>query len=87
MKNAAAADAADAAGPLCGGSTVDSDKPVIGTLELGHSLVRSLVRSHRSLIRLLRTARFTRALRCAHSFPSSWDNVVFDVPKSGGSEP
>ena len=35
---------------------------------LGHSLVRSLVRSHRSLIRLLRTARFARALRCAHSF-------------------
>ena len=34
---------------------------------LGHSLVRSLVRSHRSLIRLLRTGRFARALRCAHS--------------------
>ena len=48
---------------------------------LGHSLVRSLVRSHRSLIRWLRTARFARALRCAHSFarslthslPSSWE--------------
>ena len=37
---------------------------------LGHSL-RSLVRSHRSLIRLLRTARFARALRCAHSFARS----------------
>ena len=37
--------------------------------------------SHRSLIRLLRTARFARALRCGHSFvrslthslPSSWE--------------
>ena len=32
---------------------------------LGHSLLRSLVRSHRSLIRLLCTARFARSL--AHS--------------------
>ena len=32
---------------------------------LGHSLVRSRVRWYRSLIRLLRTARFARALRCA----------------------
>ena len=48
---------------------------------LGHSLVRSLVHSHRTLIRFLRTARFARALRCAHSFvrspihslPSSWE--------------
>merc|ERR1711951_261612 len=38
---------------------------------LGHSLLRSLVRSHRSLIRLLRTARFARALRCAHLFARS----------------
>ena len=38
---------------------------------LGHSLLHSLVRSHRSLIRLLRTARFARALRCAHSFSRS----------------
>ena len=37
-------------------------------IRLGHSLVRSHVRSHRSLVRLLRTACFTRALRCAHSF-------------------
>ena len=29
---------------------------------LGHSLVRSLVHSHRTLIRLLRTARFARPL-------------------------
>ena len=35
---------------------------------LGHSLVRSLVRSHHSLNRLHRTARFARVLRCAHSF-------------------
>ena len=33
----------------------------------GHSLVRPLVRSHRSLIRMLRTARLAHALRCAHS--------------------
>ena len=32
---------------------------------LGHSLLRSIVGSHRSLIRLLRTARFARALRYA----------------------
>ena len=38
---------------------------------LGHSLLRSLVHSHRSLIRLLRTARFARALCCAHSFARS----------------
>ena len=30
--------------------------------------VRSLVRSHRSLVRLLQTARFACALRCAHWF-------------------
>ena len=30
---------------------------------LGHSLLRSLVRSHRALIRLLRTDRFARVLR------------------------
>ena len=34
---------------------------------LGHSLFRLLVRSHHSLIRLLRTGCFARALRCAHS--------------------
>ena len=38
---------------------------------IGHSILRSLVRSHRSLSRLLRTARFARALRCAHSFAHS----------------
>ena len=48
---------------------------------LGHSLLRSLVRSHHSLIRLLRTARFAHALCCAHlfarllphSFRTSWE--------------
>ena len=35
---------------------------------LGHSLVRLLVRSHRSLVHLLRTALFARTLRFAHSF-------------------
>ena len=38
---------------------------------LGHSLVHSLVCSHRSLVCLLRTARFARALRCTHSFVRS----------------
>ena len=38
---------------------------------LCNSFIRSLVRSHRSLIRLLHTARFARALRCAHSFARS----------------
>ena len=38
---------------------------------LAHSLLHSLARSHRSLIRLLRTACFARALCCAHSFARS----------------
>ena len=38
---------------------------------LGPSLLCSLARSHRSLIRLLRTARFARALHCALSFARS----------------
>ena len=48
----------------------------IQTEVLGHSLVRSLVRSHRSLARLLRTARFARALRCAHSFARSLTSLT-----------
>ena len=36
-----------------------------------HSLLRSLVRPHHSLIRLLPTACFARALRCTHSFVRS----------------
>ena len=43
---------------------------------LGHSLLRSLFGSHRSIIRLLRTARFARALRCAHSFDRSLANSL-----------
>ena len=35
---------------------------------LDHLLVHLLVRSHRSLICLLRTAHFARALHCAHLF-------------------
>ena len=53
---------------------------------MDHSLIRSLIRSHRSLIRLLRTASFARALCRAHSLarllarslthslPSSWES-------------
>ena len=54
-----------------------SEQPKVKT-ELGHSLVRPLVRSHRSLIRLLRPTCFARALRCthslAHSLPSSLES-------------
>ena len=38
---------------------------------LGHSLLRLLVRLHRWLVCLLYTARFARALCCAHSFARS----------------
>ena len=51
-------------------------QPRIQTVVLGHSLVRSLVPSHRSLVRLLRTARFARALRCAHSFARSLTSLT-----------
>ena len=43
---------------------------------LGHPLLRSLARSHHSLIRFLRTARFARALRSAHSFVHSLTNSL-----------
>ena len=49
----------------------DSGTIEILMLTIGHLFVRSLVRSHRSLVRLLRTARFARALRSAHSFARS----------------
>ena len=42
------------------------EQPKIQTVVLGHLLVRLLIRPHRSLVCLLRTARFARALRCAH---------------------
>ena len=48
----------------------------------GHSLVRSLVRSHCSLIRLLRTARYARALRCAHSLAHGKDEYVYKLNAS-----
>ena len=51
-------------------------EPRIQTAVLGHSLVRSLVRSHRSLVRLLRTARFARALHCAHSLARSLTSLT-----------
>ena len=47
------------------------EQPKIQTAVPGHSLVRSLVRSHRSLVRLLRTACFPCALHCAYSFACS----------------
>ena len=51
-----------------------------------------LVRSHRSLIHLLRTACFARALRYAHSFVRSLTRVLLnlwrsDVTASGCSDP
>ena len=52
----------------------------IQTEVLGHSLIHSLVRSHRSLIRMLRTARFARALRCAHSFARSLTSLTPSLP-------
>ena len=44
------------------------DQPKTQMYVLGHSLVRSLVHSHRSLLCLLRPARFARALRCTLLF-------------------
>ena len=65
----------------------DSEPLKIGTLVMSHSLIRSLVRLHRSLTRLLHTARFillaslarcyVRSLARSLSFPSSWDNGIF----------
>ena len=58
-----------------------TEQPKIQTNVLGHSLVDSLVRLHRSLFRLLHPACFARALRCAHSLtcslrslPRLWDS-------------
>ena len=45
----------------------DSEHLEMGILVTGYSLIRSLARSHHPLVRLLRTRRSTRALRCAHS--------------------
>ena len=54
---------------------------------LGHSLVRLLVRSHRSLIHLLRTARFAHALRCAHSFARSLAHFLTNASTSYSFNP
>ena len=58
---------------------------------LSHSLVRPLSRSHRSLSRLPRAARFARALSCAHSFvrsltqllPSAWERGLQPISSLG----
>ena len=56
-------------------------------------LLRFVVRSHCSFLRLVRTARVARALCCACSFarstpsvPISWESVTVYVPKSCCSE-
>ena len=48
----------------------------IGMLVMRNLLTRSLVRSHRSLLRLLRTTHFARALRCAHLFAHSLTSLT-----------
>ena len=48
---------------------------------------RSSVRSHRSLVRLLRTARFARALRCAHSWESEFLMSQIDLNLSHSAIP
>ena len=48
-------------GRTMGRMQCDSEPLRIGALVMSHSLIRSLVRSHRALIRLLHTARFARA--------------------------
>ena len=55
------------------------EQPRIQTAKLGHSLVRLLVRSHCLLVRLLRTARFARALRCAYSLARSLAHFVHSL--------
>ena len=45
---------------------------------LGHSFVRLLIRSHRSLICLIHTACFAHALHCAHLFACS---LISFIPK------
>ena len=53
---------------------------------LGHSHLRLLVHSHRSLIHLLRTARFARALRCAYSFARSLTHFRVQTYRDRGKE-
>ena len=69
-------------GPKHGGS----EQPRIGTSLLVYSLLRTFVRSDRSLIRYIHTARFAHALRCPHSFTRTahsltlqWESEWFDA--------
>ena len=55
---------------------VDNSKEYVHTAAVGQSHVRLFVRSHRSLVRLLWTARFARALHCAHSFARSLTSLT-----------
>ena len=48
----------------------------LSTGPLARPFARLLVRSHRSLIHLLQTSRFARALRCAHSFARSLTSLT-----------
>ena len=50
------------------------------------SSIRSFVRSHRSLIRLLHFTRFDRALRCAHSLACGTVNVLMPFILYSGSQ-
>ena len=52
-----------------GNQTSDLEFLEIGTLVMAISLIRSLVCFQRSLVYLLRTARFARVLRCAATTP------------------
>merc|ERR1719334_1541732 len=49
---------------------------LLASLAPSAALTCSLVRSHRSFVRLLRTARFARALRCAHLFARSLTPLI-----------
>ena len=63
-------------GPTDGWTDAPWFKTAKNTEVLGHSLVCWLVCSHRSLLCLLQTARFARALRCAHSFTRSLTSLI-----------
>ena len=52
------------------------EQPRIQTEVLGHSLIRSLVCSHRSLFCLLRPAYFAHTLRCIPSFTRSLTSIT-----------
>ena len=56
--------------------SVTNKKRDVSTGPLARPFARSLVCSHRSFVRLLRTARFARPLRCAHSFARSLTSLT-----------